>query len=816
MNREKVIQSAQKHAAKGNFNKAVAEYEKLLALDPSDTRTALRVAELYSRQGNGPRAIEMFRSAAETYRNQGFLQKAVAVYKQALNLDPENIPFTEALGETYLGLRLMQDAAAMYERAASIAQRAGNADAHLNLLKKTTELAPDSVPARIKYAEALSSRGEMGDAADEFEAGAGLLKAQGRMDDYLRVAERLLYHRPDDVPLARELATLYLRRNDPKRALAKLQICFRINPRDIATLDCLSDAFLALGESEKAVSVLEEIANIYSEANKQDEADKIRRRIAALQGVAMPEPEPEPEATLHPFEEPASKVSENVDDLEIDDDMELLDDEMDLLDDDVDIVALEEDPTNISFSDDVDISADADDLDVEFVDSDEFDAQPTGHQPSIANSQVDVGGTLAADSMDDVLIIEDEEPQFAGGSAESHIEVQQLLAECDVFERYGLTDKVINQLNRVLSLDPAHVEARERLKDAYLAAEDEANAVAQLLFLTEHFFARGDETNAKVYLVQAMRIAPSSPDVETWKTRVGGVEEFSDERVSALEDALSSLPNSLAAPDGSSSNVGLAIAGQEQEASDVEDELDEIQFYMVQGLFDEASQALDEALGSHPQHPGLLKLQSELQEKQGAAGAAGDQGAAALAEHLAEEVDSGGLDDGAESIDVETVFSAFKAGVAATVDDSDGETHYELGIAYKEMGLMADAIDEFKVAANSVSVAHSAWLMVGLCELEQGAYDAAVVAFEKALESPGAPADEAISIRYELGNAYELKGDVSSAIGAFEAVAAQDPGFNDVADRLAKLRGGAGSKTAPPPAAEEDDIDKAFDDIFDG
>ena len=98
-----------------------------------------------------------------------------------------------------------------------------------------------------------------------------LLRDQGRLDDYIKVAERLLYHRSNDVQVAKELAETYIARRDPKRALAKLQICFKADPRDVSTLSLLAEAFLMLSQTEKAVSVYREIARIHREAHRPQE-----------------------------------------------------------------------------------------------------------------------------------------------------------------------------------------------------------------------------------------------------------------------------------------------------------------------------------------------------------------------------------------------------------------------------------------------------------------------------------------------------------------------------------------------------------------
>ena len=93
----------------------------------------------------------------------------------------------------------------------------------------------------------------------------------------MKVAERLLWHTPDNHALNRELAGLYLRRNDPRRALQKLQACFKADPRDVETLGLLAQAFQALDQKPKTVSVLKELARIHVE---NGDSARARRHVA--------------------------------------------------------------------------------------------------------------------------------------------------------------------------------------------------------------------------------------------------------------------------------------------------------------------------------------------------------------------------------------------------------------------------------------------------------------------------------------------------------------------------------------------------------
>src|SRR5262249_43069659 len=73
-----------------------------------------------------------------------------------------------------------------------------------------------------------------------------------------------------------------LRRDDPRRALTKLQTCFKDNPRDVATLELLADAFQALGQDQKTLSVLKELAKVLHESGQIGQRAATYKRILGL------------------------------------------------------------------------------------------------------------------------------------------------------------------------------------------------------------------------------------------------------------------------------------------------------------------------------------------------------------------------------------------------------------------------------------------------------------------------------------------------------------------------------------------------------
>ena len=86
-------------------------------------------------------------------------------------------------------------------------------------------------------------------------------------------------------------------------------------------------------------------------------------------------------------------------------------------------------------------------------------------------------------------------------------------------------------------------------------------------------------------------------------------------------------------------------------------------------------------------------------------------------------------------VDVEEVFAKFKEGVQKTLSVDDGKAHYDLGQAYKEMGLADDAINEFETAARDPKIEVDARFLIGMIQVERGSIKEAIAAYQKALSA---------------------------------------------------------------------------------
>ena len=269
---------------------------------------------------------------------------------------------------------------------------------------------------------------------------------------------------------------------------------------------------------------------------------------------------------------------------------------------------------------------------------------------------------------------------------------------------------------------------------------------------------------------------------------------------------------------------------------ELEDALDEAEFFCSRGLLDDARAILHEQLGKHPNNPLLRERIAELdaQDEQRGSGARerprDDQGAGAGAGDRAydiaasldalESLDYNGIQPAEghanteQQVDVEEVFAKFKEGVAKQISVDDSDSHYNLGIAYKEMMLIDDAIREFEVAAQDPKRECVCRSMIGMIELERGRLNEAIDAFLMGLNSPNKDPQQETVLCYEIGAAYEAKKQNKEALSYYQKAMRRDPNYRDVQERVRRL-----AKNEPKmqqrqaAVGADDEFDRAFDDL---
>ena len=121
------------------------------------------------------------------------------------------------------------------------------------------------------------------------------------------------------------------------------------------------------------------------------------------------------------------------------------------------------------------------------------------------------------------------------------------------------------------------------------------------------------------------------------------------------------------------------------------------------------------------------------------------------------------------------------------VGTEDYETHYELGISYKEMSLLDDAIEELKLAAMEPSKFIECQGVIGLCYIEKDDYVNAIQAFNEARSRINNKSDEFQDLTYQIAVSYEESGNVEEAANELQTLYQIQPNYRDVKQRLKRL-----------------------------
>jgi tetratricopeptide (TPR) repeat protein len=176
IDREKVLQTAQKYVEKKKYDGAIAEYQKIVQEDPNDARTLLKIGDLQARLQAYPEAIATYDRVGQYYGTQGFSLKAIAVYKQIREIIKKHAPelvdryahIGPKLAEIYTQLGLTSDALSAWDEVAARLQRAGRDREAVDVFRKMVELDRQNPLPHLRLAEACCRVQALDDAVDSF------------------------------------------------------------------------------------------------------------------------------------------------------------------------------------------------------------------------------------------------------------------------------------------------------------------------------------------------------------------------------------------------------------------------------------------------------------------------------------------------------------------------------------------------------------------------------------------------------------------------------------------------------------------------
>jgi tetratricopeptide (TPR) repeat protein len=260
--------------------------------------------------------------------------------------------------------------------------------------------------------------------------------------------------------------------------------------------------------------------------------------------------------------------------------------------------------------------------------------------------------------------------------------------------------------------------------------------------------------------------------------------------------------------------------------------LEEVDFFRQQGLEDDARMLLEGLAADHPEDPRIAAKLAELGAAAAPAAAAPSPGPApAPSPEPAPAAASATSSDALAAL--ESAFDAMESGASGAhvlpdgpqepvgeLAPADATMHFDLGVAYREMGVLDRAVDEFRLAAKDSAREASCQAMIGACLLGLGKTREAIEEYKRGLHARRRTDTDELELYYGLAEVHLSMGEGNEALFYLQTIKRRDPGFRDVARKLGALQTATrpgrrpGTRSEPPPPEDEGKIDEAFDDFF--
>ncbi|MEZ4703615.1 MAG: tetratricopeptide repeat protein [Bdellovibrionota bacterium] len=793
MNKNKELAKAQKLLQKNKYKEAVEVYQKIVQHEPSDVRTWMKKGELEARIGMQDEAKQSYETVAKQYTREGFYLKAVAVYKKIFKLDPTSVHYHMQLAELYTKLGLENEAKKNYVIIADYYLKKGMRENYIEILMKMIELDPSNSEYRIRLAENYANFGQLKSAIKEFQVVTASLIKRNDIEGLGLLQEKIMNLDVQDNDIQYAIVSDFLQNNEPKAALVILQKLYHLDNDNPKILKYLGKCFEHLKQPEKAKSVYRELLSVLEARGQDGSQREIQTRLEALekefpnaaQKIAKP-------VVREPVRSDTSVIKRVITTTQS---------------------KAPKKPTSSKLSSDI--------VEKPFLKSAPAASSPKGPQHIRVSPLEPVESPKVVkpkepiQSMKDIGDIEIDDDFMADLNLQrsSPIEIDQELnlddlsfeigdiSEAIAAEKTGLESKVVSKkADKKSKKEVSEVSAEFEEISLDLGPEDE-------FFLEESHASPHDErTKEQDYEDLHSRLdgfTLSSPglnvdessldhfesDVEvSFASSIQSGQKQKEERSSLSMDDVSDLYDFSEGADSSFESFSLdreeepfarfSLEDQPENASEVKAvrvDDNESSAQVSRSFIDENSlniredsqpQMVDEGFSlfdlSEELKQEILQLESRLEESR----ASYDE----------------------EYLSPEEVILEFKKGIAKTVPKDDYQTHYNLGIAYKEMGLLDEAISEFEIAREDPNVQLDASSMIGLCLAAKKEFSKAIKLYEYTLKSlPTIKNVKALGLCYELAECYIGAGRHHEAYALFVKITKIDPAYRDCKKRVREL-----------------------------
>ncbi len=494
-NKSKYVEAAQKLLNQGKVAQAIAEYQNILKYEPRDQVTLMTIGELYIRQGETFQAIDYFERLAQIFVGDGFLTKAIAVYKRIAKLAPEEIRPLEKLADLYVQQGVMSEARPLFLQLAEIHLKNHRQPEAVGLLKKLLLAEPDNLRIQIRLADLYQAMGQTRDSIDAYVSASQRALARGDQAESEKLADKALKLEPGNLPAAIVKARSYSSQGDLNKAAQLLERTADLEKGGEQTellldlyLKRVIEALLQSGNAEKAMAILEKSRLAMVDAGEHEVVGKLLNELVA----SMPE-------RVEPLEWLVELYGRTSDSFRLPDALARLGDAF--------AAAHQWEKAKKTFEQLIEKEPESDSAKRRLngvLRKMGLLAPGEGEEFPEENLQADIPKPPAPK-----LPVEEEEsaPEVPGKPAmvskepvldeETQKFIAQSLTDVDLFASYGLTQKAIGLLEAILRRAPRHTPTLEKLLDFVLGAGDDRRTAELAAQLEQIHTQTGDKRSAE-------------------------------------------------------------------------------------------------------------------------------------------------------------------------------------------------------------------------------------------------------------------------------------------------------------------------------
>ena len=525
-NKSKFVEAAQKLLNQGKVAQAIAEYQQILKYEPRDQVTLMTIGELYIRQGETFQAIDYFERLAQLFVSDGFLTKAIAVYKRIAKLAPEEIRPLEKLADLYVQQGVMSEARPLFLQLAELHLKNNKQPEAVALLKKLLLAEPDNLRIQVRLADLCAAMGQTGEALEGYVGAAQRALARGDQAECEKLADKALHLNPKNLDAlivkarsfssvgnlaqaaqilervpdlekggepAELLLDLYLKNGKWDEASALSLRIFSSDEKNFSATQKVTQALLEESQGERAMSLLSRIRIPMIDAGEHEGVAHLLTELAAR----LP-------GRLEPLEWLVDTFGRTSDSFRLPDALAHLGDalaaagKLDRAKDIYEQLVQREPESDSAQRKLKDVLRKLGLLEPEAVPE---TPEPVGPEtlklelPETPAPKVRPG--LEETAQEVTARSSGQEPAEPELDEETQKFIAQSLTDVDLFASYGLTQKAIGLLEAILRRAPTHTPTLEKLLDFVLGAGDDRRT-AELAAQLEHIHTqRGDSRSGE-------------------------------------------------------------------------------------------------------------------------------------------------------------------------------------------------------------------------------------------------------------------------------------------------------------------------------